>query len=356
MNMTPLPQETVNHNRIPHSAEGPVTIQRNSPTDPADMLRLKGVSRCSILSRPAIPVVEGRRGEMKTIAALDEHALELIRLASTRLPADIVAALKGGHDAEEAGSAARATMGTILENVEMAAERSTPICQDTGTPVFFVAHPWDYPTGPMRDAFTAAVRVATEKNFLRPNAVDSITGKNSGDNTGDHFPAVYFEQWDREDEIHVDLMLKGGGSENQGAQYSLPHAPLGAGRDLDGVRKVILDAVVNAQGQGCGPAVLGICIGGDRSCGYAVAKKQILRPLGDRNPDPVLAELEDEITAKGNQLGVGPMGFGGGTTVLSTKIAKAHRVPASFFVSIVYMCWAARRQGMSIRKGEVSHD
>lgn len=293
---------------------------------------------------------------MKTIPDLEQEALTLIRRASTELPADILSALKKGQETEEQNSAASATLMTILDNVDLAAEQATPICQDTGTPVFYIKHPWDYPAAPMREAIVSAVRQATERSYLRPNAVDSVTGKNSGDNTGDHFPAFYFEQWDRADELRIDLMLKGGGSENMSAQYSLPHSALGAGRDLDGVRKVILDAVLQAQGKGCGPAVLGVCIGGDRGAGYSIAKKQILRDLGDRSSDPVLARLEDEITQKANSLGIGPMGFGGATTVLGTKIAKAHRVPASFFVSIIYMCWAARHQGMCFRAGEVSHD
>ena len=293
---------------------------------------------------------------MKIIPDLQRAALELIRLASTQLPQDIVAALRTGSESESAGSPAQTTLGTILQNVDLATEQSTPICQDTGTPVFYVSHPWDYPTAPIKDAVREAVREATRLNYLRPNAVDSLTGKNSGDNIGEHFPIFYFEQWERQDEVRFDLMLKGGGSENQGAQYALPHSGLRAGRDLDGVRKVILDAVVNAQGQGCGPAVLGVCIGSDRSSGMSIAKRQILRGIADASPDTVLADLEREITEKANSLGVGPMGFGGNTTVLATKIAAAHRVPASFFVSIVYMCWAARHRGMTVKGGEVSHD
>jgi len=292
---------------------------------------------------------------MKTIPDLDRLTVELIRLASTQLPEDIAGALKDGSDGEADGSAAEATLLTILENVDLAKAQSTPICQDTGTPIFYVKHPWDYPTRPIREAFTVAARQATKKNFLRPNAVDSITGENSGDNTGEYFPAIYFEQWEREDEISVDLILKGGGSENQSAQYALPYGKLGAGRDLDGIRRVILDAVVNAQGLGCGPSVLGICIGGDRGSGYSVAKKQTLRPLADRSPDPVLAELEEEMTTKSNQLGIGPMGFSGKTTVLGTKIAKAHRVPASFYVTISYLCWAARHRTMTVKSGGVTY-
>lgn len=293
---------------------------------------------------------------MKTVPDLEKQVLELIRLATSQLPADVASALAAGREFEKEGSAAKATLGTILENVSLAAERSTPICQDTGTPIFFVKHPWDYPVAPMKAAVMAAVRQATELNYLRPNAVDSVTGANSGDNTGDHFPAFYFEQWEKEDELRFDLMLKGGGSENQSAQYSLPDTRLGAGRDLDGVRRVILDAVVNAQGQGCGPGILGVCIGGDRTGGYSLGKKQLLRPLEDENPDPVLAELEEEMTGKANELGVGPMGFGGETSILGVKITKAHRVPASFFVSVNYMCWAARQHGMTFKSGELRHD
>ncbi len=293
---------------------------------------------------------------MKTIPDLEAQALELIRRTTSRLPADVAATLKSGMSKETKGSAAKATLGTILENVSLAAEAATPICQDTGTPIFFIKHPWDYPVAPIKAALTAATREATALNYLRPNAVDPVTGANSGDCTGDHFPAFYFEQWDREDEIHFDLMLKGGGSENQSAQYALPQTGLGAGRDLDGVRKVVLDAVVNAQGQGCGPGILGVCIGGDRGNGYSLAKKQLLRPIADKNPDPVLAELEAELTVKANELGIGPMGFGGETTILSVKISKAHRVPASFYVSISYMCWAARQQSMTFKAGELRHD
>jgi len=293
---------------------------------------------------------------MKTIPEFKEWALELIRLASTELPEDIRAAIEKGKASEAKGSPADATLQTVLENVALAEKNSTPICQDTGTPIYYVKHPWDYPTAPMIEAIKAATQEATAKYYLRPNAVDSVTGRNSGDNSGDHFPAFYFEQWDREDEIRVDLMLKGGGCENVGIQYSLPDARLGAGRDMDGVRKAIVDSLVQAQGRGCGPAVLGVCIGGDRASGYSIAKKQILRRLDDLNPDALLAELEAEVTEKANRLGIGPMGFGGTSTVLGTKIAKAHRLPASFYVSVVYMCWASRRRAMTIKGGTVSYD
>ena len=186
------------------------------------------------------------------------------------------------------------------------------------------------------------------------NAVDSISGANSGDNTGTEFPTIHFHEWD-EDAVQVELMLKGGGCENVGAQYSLPNAPLKAGRDLEGVRKVVLDAVQRAQGQGCAPGVLGVAIGGDRGASYAFSKQQLFRPLGDRNDDPELASLEETIKEQANELGIGPMGFGGNTTVLDVQIDSMHRLPASFFVSVSYMCWANRRRSMTVRGEDVAY-
>jgi tartrate/fumarate subfamily iron-sulfur-dependent hydro-lyase alpha chain len=196
---------------------------------------------------------------------------------------------------------------------------------------------------------------ATARGYLRC-AVDSLTGENSGNNTGEGFPTLHFHQWDR-DTLHVDLLLKGGGSENVSGQYKLPDTRLKAGRDLDGVRKVVLDAVFQAQGEGCSPGVLGVAIGGDRGSSYVKAKQQLLRSLDDQNADPALAELEGQIRQDANELSIGPMGFGGRTTVLGVKIGTMHRLPASFFVSIAYMCWANRRAGLTVDPGgEVTYD
>ena len=142
----------------------------------------------------------------------------------------------------------------------------------------------------------------------------------------------------------VTLLMKGGGSENMSRQYSLPDAALGAGRDLEGVRRCVLDAVQKAQGYGCAPGILGVCIGGDRACGFEEAKHQLLRSLDDSNADPELARLEKRVLKEANSLGIGPMGLGGKTTLLGVKIGSRPRVPASFFVTVAYLCWAARRQ------------
>lgn len=280
--------------------------------------------------------------------------VELIRRASTDLPPDVVEALQRGQSEEEEGSLARTALRTILENVDLARERSAPICQDTGTPVVWVKYPEGVSTRFIEDTLQEAVRRATAESYLRPNAVDTVTGKNTGDGAGRAIPFVHFDEWDEED-IEVRLILKGGGCENVGAQYKLPDGSLGADRDLEGVRRVVLDSVVQAQGKGCAPGVLGVCVGGDRATGFAESKCQLLRPLGDRNSDPELDKLEQRLIEEANELGIGPMGFGGRTTVLGVKLGVLDRLPASYFVTISYMCWADRRAALRVsQEGETT--
>lgn len=286
---------------------------------------------------------------------LVESGVELIRRASTLLPPDVKAALEKARDGEAKGSASQQAFATILENVAMAKADSSPVCQDTGTLIFYVDHPFGYSTSQMTGQLNDATVKASEKAYLRPNAVDSVTGKNSGNNLGLGFPQYHFHEWDK-DEIRIRLLLKGGGSENVCMQYSLPDGRIKAGRTLDGVRKAVLDAVCTAQGQGCSPGVIGVCIGGDRGAGYAAAKEQLFRHLDDTNPDTALAGLERQLLTQLNELGIGPMGFGGATTVMGVKIAALHRLPACYFVSVAYMCWAARRAVMTIANGEVRYD
>jgi len=281
--------------------------------------------------------------------------VELIRRAATDLPADVEAALLAAQAREEPGSAAAGALETVLENVALARANSTPICQDTGVPIFYVYHPQGVSTRQLRAQVAAAVAEATRRSYLRPNAVDSLTGRNSGNNLGVGFPTFHFEEWE-EDYLKVDLLLKGGGSENVGVQYKLPYGALKAGRDLEGVRKVVLDAVYRAQGKGCAPAVLGVAIGADRGSGYVHAKEQLFRPLDDTNPVPELAALEERLLGECNELSIGPMGFGGKTTAFGVKIGAYHRLPACYFVSIAYMCWACRRARMIVQDGEVGFE
>jgi fumarate hydratase class I len=287
------------------------------------------------------------------MASPDPYAvtfLELLRRASTELPADVVAAIRQGRQAEKKESLADKALGTILDNVELAVIQTAPICQDTGTPVVWIHHPLGVSTRALGSAMVDAVRQATAKQYLRPNAVNTLTGKNTGDGSGRGVPLIHFDEWERP-EIEVRLILKGGGCENVGAQYALPDELLGAGRDLDGVRRALLDAVYQAQGRGCAPGILGVCIGGDRVSGYEHSKEQLLRPLDDANPIAELAELEQRVLQEANSLGIGPMGFGGQTTLLGVKIGLLDRIPACYFVTMSYMCWASRRAGARIAEG-----
>lgn len=287
---------------------------------------------------------------------ITEHVLELIRRTSTDLPVDIENPLRDYVVQEAPGSAARGAMETIIENVELSRKNSTPICQDTGTPIFYVYYPEGWSTRKVKQQIRNAMVEATKRSYMRPNAVNVLTEKNSGNNLGgDDFPYIHFEEVEG-DELTIELILKGGGCENVGAQYSLPDTLLGAGRDLKGVRKVVLDAVQRAQGQGCAPGILGVAIGGDRGSSYLASKETFFRKLDDNNPDPELNALEKRLTEEANRLGIGPMGFGGQTTVLGTKISGLHRLPASYFVSVSYMCWAFRRRKMTVIGNQVYYD
>lgn len=286
---------------------------------------------------------------------LEEALAELVRRTSCDLPEDVTARLEKYRDAEEPESRARRTLDTILENAALARQKSRPICQDTGTVAFDIRHPAGASLRAIGDAIKRAVRGATSKNYLRPNVVDTLTGAIRPDNMGAGHPAVCYEQWD-EDSLDVTLVLKGGGCENVGAQYSLPVPSIGAERDINGIKKTALDCVTAALGKGCAPGVLGVGVGGDRAQGYILSKKQLHRKLDDGNPDPRLAELERWIEEKANTLGIGPMGFGGRTTLFGVKAGAMDRIPASYFVSVTYMCWAYRRRRMTVRAGEVFYD
>jgi fumarate hydratase, class I len=277
-----------------------------------------------------------------------DSALQLIVRTSTDLPPDVRAAMKTSLDAEPAGTRASQALTIIAQNIDLAVEDEGAICQDTGMPTFEAKVPVGANQIWMRGQIREAVAEATRRGKLRPNSVDSITGKNSGNNLGPGTPIIHFDQWDR-DEIEIKLILKGGGCENTNAQYALPvELPhLGrADRTLEGVRKCILHAAWHAQGKGCSPGAVGVCIGGDRTSGYAHAKEQLFRTLDDVNPDSRLAELEASIMAAANTLGVGAMGFGGTVTLIGCKVGALNRLPASFFVSVAYDCWAFRRLGV----------
>ena len=317
------------------------------------------MSQCTLPTLTPMEVVEqksllpgGYKADMTDLKGLDlmTPALELIRRASTRLPQDVIDALVKGRDAEEECSRAFNTLDDMVKNILLADGHVTPLCQDTGTVIFWVRHPYGLSQHKAKAQIRAAVVEATKRVWLRPNCVESLSGKNTGNNLDpfhEGHPVVHFEEWEKP-EIEISVMLKGGGCENVGAQYRLPDAALGAGRDLKGVRKCILDCVMKAQGQGCAPGILGVAIGGDRVVSYARSKELLLKDLTQSSPDPRLAEFETRMLEELNTLGIGPMGYGGKITVLGLFVEELWRHPASFFVSISYMCWSSRRMTLTI--------
>jgi fumarate hydratase class I len=280
-------------------------------------------------------------------ARFHAQVLELIRRTSAFLPPDVTHVIETHRALEQAGSKADLALALVAQNIGLAKSLSAPICQDTGTITFYVKTPVGFDQLGLEDVCKGAVAEATARGYLRQNSVESVTGRNTGNNLGAGSPVFHWHQH-KGDTVDVRLILKGGGCENMSAQYSLP-ATLGgqrADRDLEGVRKCILDAVWNAQGKGCGPGFLGVCIGGDRATGYEHAKEQLLREADDTNTDPKLAELEARVLREANTLDIGPMGFGGQLTVGACKVGARNRLPASYFVSVAYMCWAYRRRGV----------
>ncbi len=281
--------------------------------------------------------------------SFQKSIFELIRQVTTTLPADTVDALVQAKNHEAKNSTSKLALATILKNLQIAQEQQVPLCQDTGFPSFFIRMPVGFDRAGLEEQILKAVRQATKEGLLRPNAVDPITGKNSGDNTGEDFPAIYWAE-SNSDNVGIQLLLKGGGSENVSAQISLP-AELPdfgqAGRDLAGVKQAVLQIVKNAGGKGCAPGIVGVHIGGDRAGGWAAAKKLLLQKIGIENKDSELANLAAEILTEANKLRIGPMGFGGETTLLDCRVSASHRLPASYFVTVSYMCWAAR-QGRAV--------
>ncbi|MEI7900340.1 MAG: fumarate hydratase [bacterium] len=277
---------------------------------------------------------------------------ELIRRTTSDLPPDVEAALRSAADVEPAHSQAAVFLQVLVANTDLARQQVLPMCQDTGTLTFF----WRVPRGADTQVFEQCAReavvAATARGWLRRNTIETLSGKSLDTNIAEGWPACHFEQAEG-GAVEVWLLQKGGGCENQSTQFSLPDETLDAERDLEGVRKCLLQTVWRAQGFGCAPGVLGVCIGSDRAEGFLVAQRQLLRPLGEASPVPELAALERRVLAEANRLGIGPMGMGGKTTLLGVKIAARPRLPASYFVTAAYLCWACRRRGVRVADGVI---
>jgi len=293
--------------------------------------------------------------KMKEKIDLVQALVELYRMTSVCLPKDVKEKIKEIRE-KETSVLAKKVMESIEQNLEIAEKKNLPLCEDTGIPIFFIEIPKSFNQNEIKERILKATEIATEKNFLRPNAVDCLTQKNSGNCVGKGIPTIYFEQKERTG-IKFNLMLKGGGSENIGKTYSLPNPVLNAGRDLDGIRKCILDAVVKAQGLGCPPTVVSIVVGGSKDVIAFESKKQLLEKLGEKTEgkEKEVEEFEQKLLEEINSLGIGPMGLKGKNTVMDVKAKFLHRHPASFFVEVSFMCWADRRHSLEWKNGEAEY-
>lgn len=275
----------------------------------------------------------------------EKNLFELIRRTSTDLPADVEVGLRRALRGEKKGSHAWWVLSTILESAAVARKKALPICQDTGTLMFHFSVPVGFDTNALTARTRTAVSRATRQGYLRQNTIDSVSGAPFETNIAPGSPVFHFQQGARKT-VDVRLIMKGGGCENVGMQFALPDEGLKAGRDLEGVRRCLLEAVWRAQGNACAPGVLGVCIGGDRTTGYAHSKEQFVRKIGARSRIKVLAGLEGRVLADAGRMKIGPMGLGGKTALLDVKIGVLSRLPASYFVSVSFMCWAFRRRGV----------
>lgn len=279
---------------------------------------------------------------MDTSKIVEEAAFNLIKQAVIYLPEDVKASLKKAYE-EEDNEAAKTQLRAILDNIELAEKYQAPVCQDTGTILFYVTAGAEMKgLDKIEAALISATRRATKEIPLRPNAVDPFTQKNSGDNTGRFIPYINWEVVPG-NTLEITVMPKGGGSENMCVAKAIP-----PGEGINGVKKFVIEAIVEAGAQPCPPTIVGVGIGGGVDIAIKLAKKALLRPLNVPNPDPTLNKLERELYEMANRLGIGPMGLGGKATVLGVHVDYAFRHPASFPVAVAFNCWAARRASAKI--------
>ncbi len=279
----------------------------------------------------------GAVGVGVTRELLERLFYTMAKTASTKIPIDVYEALKAARDRED-NPLAKAQLDAILKNVELACQGSRPACQDTGTPYIFLEIGDNFPMrSEIIEAAKAGIRRATREGFLRPNAVDPVYYRNSGDNTGRFIPWVHVDLVPG-DKLHIHLMMKGGGSE--APSTLLMSTPL---KGWENVKRVVVEAVANAGPLPCPPVIVGVAVAAGADIATSLAKRALLRPIGVRHEDPKVARMEEELLEALNKLGLGPHGFGGKTSVLDVKFEYAHRHPATFAIAVITSCWATRR-------------
>lgn len=278
---------------------------------------------------------------------ITKTVVELLRTAVTRLPPDIMEALNTAYK-KETSEVAKMQFKAILDNIKLAEETTTPMCQDTGIHIFYVTL-GKIPVGNVEQAIRKGVKEATEEIPLRPNAVHPLTRKNPGTNLGERMPYINYSLSDR-DFIEIHVMPKGAGSENMSRM-----AMLNPSQGIKGIKEFIVDTLIDAGSKPCPPVIMGVGIGGSADISMKLAKQALMRPVTKRHPDPEIAAMETELLEALNESGIGPMGLGGQTTVLGVNIEYAFCHTASHPVAINIQCWAARRYSARIYEDRVEY-
>ncbi len=255
---------------------------------------------------------------------------DLLRKAEIELPDDVIEALRK-TEAREESPVAKSQLQAILKNIELAKNHGVPMCQDTGIMIFFAELGTEFQSGfDLEAAIREAVVLATAEIPLRPNAVDPLTRKNSGDNTGIGIPDIHWKLVPGK-ELRITVAPKGAGSENMSALKMMNPTEVGS------IKNFVLETVVSAGGMPCPPLTLGVGIGGSFDKAARLAKEALLEPL-----DTHMNEFEKGILDAVNALGIGCMGLGGSTTALAVHVKTAHCHTASLPVAINIQCWANR--------------
>lgn len=287
---------------------------------------------------------------MLTCGVLRDAVVKLISSAAIYLPEDVKEALRDAFNREE-NPLARSFLASMLENVRVAEEEGRPLCQDTGVVAFYVRAGDRFPLlGSLPSVLREATVEATELTPLRPNAVDVISGRNSGDNTGEFIPWIDWEIVPNWDGAEITVMLKGGGSEGPSLARTIP-PELG----VKGALKIAVDSLFEAGAKPCPPVILGVGLGPTGDIAMRLAKRALLRRVGERHPRAEVAELEEKLLRAVNALGWGPHGVGGKATALDARIEVAHRHPAALAVGVAVNCWASRLSKMIAYRDNVEY-
>jgi fumarate hydratase subunit alpha len=271
---------------------------------------------------------------MITEKQVTDAVCEIYKEAVINLPEDVKKALQNAYENEDS-DIAKLNLKSILDNIDLAEKNGIPMCQDTGLPIIFVKL-GKVQVENLEEGIRKGVQKATETVPLRTNVVDPLTRKNTGNNIGKGIPQINVELTN-EDYLELTVFPKGFGSENNNKlNMLLP------GEGIEGIKNFFKESILSAGGKPCPPTVIGVGIGGSSDMVMKLAKKALLRPVGENNSDPRLADLEDELLKIANDTGIGPMGLGGKTTTLDVKVELADTHTAGLPVGICVQCWAAR--------------